>query len=44
MAKKDIIIKDTHRGLWYQDGVLVRILDAGRYELPQLPFFSTATA
>jgi hypothetical protein len=39
MAKKDIIIKDTHRGLWYEDGVLVRILDAGRYELPELPFF-----
>lgn len=39
MAKKDIIIKDTHRALWYEDGVLVRILDAGRYELPQLNFF-----
>ena len=30
----DIIIKDTHRGLWYEDGVLTRILEAGRYVLP----------
>ena len=39
MAKNDIIIKDTHRGLWYEDGVLVKILEAGRYELPHLNFF-----
>jgi regulator of protease activity HflC (stomatin/prohibitin superfamily) len=39
MANKDIIIKDTHRGLWYEDGVLLRILEAGRYELPALNFF-----
>jgi regulator of protease activity HflC (stomatin/prohibitin superfamily) len=32
MAKKEIIIKDTHRALWYEDGRLVRILEAGRYE------------
>src|SRR5688572_13956782 len=30
----DLIIKDTHRGLYYEDGVLVRVLAAGRYELP----------
>src|SRR5262245_43132673 len=30
----ELIIKDTHRGLYYEDGVLVRILTAGRYELP----------
>ena len=29
-----IIIKDTHRGLWYEDGVLKRVLGAGRYKLP----------
>jgi regulator of protease activity HflC (stomatin/prohibitin superfamily) len=34
MAKREIIIKDTHRGLWYEDGVLKRILEAGRYEIP----------
>jgi len=31
---RDIIIKDTHRGLYYEDGVLVDVLGAGRYELP----------
>lgn len=33
--RNEIIIKDTHRGLWYEDGVLKRILEAGRYELPR---------
>lgn len=32
MTKHEIIIKDTHRALWYEDGVLVKILEAGRYE------------
>jgi regulator of protease activity HflC (stomatin/prohibitin superfamily) len=31
---RKIIIKDTHRGLWYEDGKLVRILGAGRYKIP----------
>lgn len=35
MAKKQIVIKDTHRGLWYEDGVLTRIVGAGRYEVPE---------
>src|SRR6185369_9212350 len=38
---REIFIKDTHRGLWYEDGVLTRVLTAGRYELPRkswLPF------
>ncbi|HJZ93683.1 MAG TPA: SPFH domain-containing protein [Gemmataceae bacterium] len=30
----ELIIKDTHRGLYYEDGILVRVLAAGRYELP----------
>src|SRR5678809_48139 len=30
----DIIIRDTHRGLWYEDGVLKRVLGAGRYRVP----------
>lgn len=34
MAKHELIIKDTHRGLKYQDGVLVAVLEAGRYEIP----------
>jgi regulator of protease activity HflC (stomatin/prohibitin superfamily) len=29
-----IIIKETHRGLWYENGVLMRIVGPGRYELP----------
>ena len=39
MRKDDIIIKDTHRALWYEDGVLVRILEAGRYEFPRLKWY-----
>ncbi|HEY1016835.1 MAG TPA: slipin family protein [Herpetosiphonaceae bacterium] len=34
MASREIIIKDTHRGLLYRDGVLSEVLGAGRYELP----------
>ncbi len=32
--KREVIIKDTHRGLLYEDGVLMRVLEAGRYDLP----------
>lgn len=35
MSKREIIIKDTHRGLWYEDGVLRRVLEAGRYVIPR---------
>jgi len=31
--KLEIIIKDTHRGLWYEDGVLIKVVEAGRYEI-----------
>ncbi|HKU77420.1 MAG TPA: slipin family protein [Pyrinomonadaceae bacterium] len=34
-----MIIKDTHRGLWYEDGVLTRILEGGRYKFPRLKFY-----
>ena len=34
MARREVIIKDTHRGLWYEDGKLVRVLEAGRYVIP----------
>ena len=30
-----VIIKPTHRGLWYQDGVLLRVLEPGRYVIPR---------
>jgi regulator of protease activity HflC (stomatin/prohibitin superfamily) len=35
MALREIIIKDTHRGLYYEDGVLTRVLGAGRHALPR---------
>jgi len=35
----ELIIKDTHRALWYEDGRLTRILDAGRYEYPKRRLF-----
>src|SRR5579863_6725686 len=34
MKKREIVIKDTHRGLWYEDGVLKKVVEAGRYEIP----------
>jgi regulator of protease activity HflC (stomatin/prohibitin superfamily) len=30
----DVLIKETHRGLYYEDGVLKQVLEAGRYTLP----------
>lgn len=33
--RREIIIKDTHRGLWYEDGVLRRVVEAGRYRIPR---------
>src|SRR5262245_17530483 len=33
--EKAIFIKETHKGLWYEDGVLVRELGAGRYVIPR---------
>ena len=32
--KKEILIKETHRGLRYEDGILTGILEAGRYVIP----------
>jgi regulator of protease activity HflC (stomatin/prohibitin superfamily) len=34
----NIIIKDTHRGLLYRNGVLIETLEAGRYRLPRRLF------
>jgi regulator of protease activity HflC (stomatin/prohibitin superfamily) len=33
-AGHEFIIKDTHRGLYYEDGKLTRVLEAGRYKTP----------
>src|SRR3954465_5443116 len=44
MARREIIIKETHRGLYYEDGVLIQVLGAGRHALPHhvdLGFFRT---
>lgn len=35
MNKREIIIKDTHRGLRYRDGVMTGILEAGRHLIPR---------
>jgi len=32
----EFVIKDTHRGLWYEDGALTKVLGAGRYKVPAL--------
>jgi len=34
MARQELIIKATHRGLWYEDGVLTQVLGAGRHVIP----------
>ena len=34
MWRREIIIKDTHRGLYYKDGILLKTLSAGRYVIP----------
>src|SRR5690349_979677 len=36
---REIIIKDTHRGLLYKDGVLDKVLGAGLYEYPKPKLF-----
>lgn len=38
---QEIIIRETHRGLWYEDGVLTQVLPAGRYAIPRQPFFAS---
>jgi regulator of protease activity HflC (stomatin/prohibitin superfamily) len=39
VAQNEIIIKDTHRGLKYVDGVLTDVLAAGRHLLPRHRLF-----
>jgi hypothetical protein len=43
MAKKkdDYLIKDTHRGLLYHDGVFQGVLGAGRHRFP-VPLWTRA--
>ena len=35
MLVREVFVKDTHRALWYEDGVLTKVIGAGRYELPK---------
>jgi regulator of protease activity HflC (stomatin/prohibitin superfamily) len=35
LKAKRIYILDTHKGLWFEDGVCKRILPAGRYKIPR---------
>jgi regulator of protease activity HflC (stomatin/prohibitin superfamily) len=39
MPEREIFIKETHRALWYEDGVLVKVCGAGRYTLPDTETF-----
>lgn len=39
MPERELFIKDTHRGLWYEDGVLARVVGAGRHPLPAPALF-----
>lgn len=32
--KRDIIVRESHRGLWYEDGVFKKELPPGKYEAP----------
>jgi regulator of protease activity HflC (stomatin/prohibitin superfamily) len=34
------VIKDTHRGLYYEDGKLTKVLEAGRYRIPVQGLFA----
>lgn len=37
--KKDIIIKDTHRAVWCEDGEVSKVLGPGRYRVPGRPWY-----
>ena len=39
---RELIVHETHRGLWYEDGRLTRELGPGRYEYPKQPWFGRA--
>ena len=39
-AGREFIIKDTHRGLYYEDGKLTKVLEAGRYKIPGKQWFT----
>ncbi len=38
-TSRELIVHETYRVLWYEDGRLTRELDPGRYEYPKQPWF-----
>ena len=42
-AGREFIIKDTHRGLYYEDGKLTKVIEAGRYKIPRRHQMAKAT-
>jgi len=42
MSGREVIVRETHRALWYEDGKFTRLLEPGRYELPSSPWFGRA--
>jgi regulator of protease activity HflC (stomatin/prohibitin superfamily) len=41
-ARRDVIVRSTHRGLRYVDGRFDQVLEPGRYELPRAPRWGRA--
>lgn len=35
MSGRETIVPQTHRGLWYEDGRFIRVLEPGRHQLPR---------
>lgn len=35
VSRREVIVRPTHRGLWYEDGVLTKVLEPGRYVRPR---------
>ena len=36
-GRREFFVRDTHRALWYEDGVMTKVLGAGRYEIKSRP-------
>lgn len=37
--RREFIVRDTHRGLYYENGKLTKVLSAGRYKIPAKRWF-----
>ena len=38
---QQFVIKDSHRGLYYENGRLIRVLEAGRYRIPKRSWWAS---